>query len=239
MYELTAPPPWVPLAFAALTVAVAAADVVLVRLAAPTETRRRWTLVAALAATVWLLLHAGIAESGVLEGASFPPPVMPYLVVNIVFALLIVFSFVGTRLSGLPTAVLVGLQSFRLPVEWLLHELYTAGTLPQQMTWSGYNFDVVTAILAIPLAAALFTKKRVPDGVILAWNIIGLGLLLNVVTIALLSAPLPLRQFHNEPAVLLVFHAPYNWIVNVHVFTALVGHLVIFRALARRRHGTP
>ena len=235
MYDLPQPPLWLTLAFTALTVLVAALDVLFVRRAAPPDHRAQWTVLAAVAVAAWLGIHAGLAESGVLEGASVPPPVMPYLFLTILVALLLVFSPVGTRLRELPLVWLVGLQSFRVPLEWLLHQLYEVGTLPVQMTWSGYNFDVLTGIGAIVIGGALWSGRRVPDGVVMAWNALGLALLLTVVTIALLSTPLPIRQFHNEPAVLLAFHAPFNWIVNVHVFTALVGHLVIFRALRRRR----
>lgn len=37
------------------------------------------------------------------------------------------------------------------------------------------------------------------------------------------------------PPVVLPLHVPFNWIVSVHVWTGLLGHLVIFRALWRRR----
>lgn len=56
-----------------------------------------------------------------------------------------------------------------------------------------------------------------------------------VTAIAITSAPTPLRRFTEGPPVVLPFHVPFNWIVNVHVWTALVGHLVIGRALFARR----
>ena len=162
-----------------------------------------------------------------------PPPVLPYLALTVGVGVAVTWSSVGRRLAGLPLAVLVGVQVFRVPLEVLLHALYTAGSLPVQMTWSGRNLDVVTGASAVLVAFA--AHRGASDRVVWVWNLLGFGLLVNVVTVALLSAPLPFRRFDNDPAVVLVFHAPYNWIVNVHVWTALVGHLVIFRALARRR----
>lgn len=231
-----APPTSLTIAFTVLTLLVALADVLILRRAAEPGKRARWTAIAAGAAVAWLALHASFASSGVLLREGFPPPVMFYVAMIGFSGVVVAFSPVGSRLAMLPLSILVGLQVFRLPLEVLLHALYDAGALPVQMTWSGYNFDVVTAILAIGVAGGLW-RGVVPQWGVWVWNIAGSLLLVNVVGIALLSAPLPIRQFHNEPAVVLVFFAPYNWIVNVHVWTALVGHLVIFRALWSRRAG--
>ncbi|MFN3201988.1 MAG: hypothetical protein ACE366_26520 [Bradymonadia bacterium] len=216
--------------FVVLTLVVALADVAVLTRAAPKEKKRKWFTLGAIVTCLWLALHAGIAESGVLEGTEMPPPVMLYLMANMAIGLVVVRSALGRRLASVPLAILVGLQTFRLPLEWLLHSLYGAGALPVQMTWSGYNFDVVTGATA-PIVALALWKQAAPRWVVWAWNIMGFALLLTVVTLAVLSVPLPMRQFTEGPPVVLPFHAPFNWIVNVHVWTALVGHLVIFRAL--------
>ncbi len=229
------PPTELTIAFVILSIAVAAADVMLVRLAAPPERRARWTTMAAVAAVVWLGLHAAVANSGILEGSGFPPPVMPFLALTMGVGVGVALSPVGRRLAQLPLAWLVGLQAFRLPLEWLLHGLFEAGALPVQMTWSGYNFDVLTAIGAVAVAGALLAKRDVPIAVVWVWNVLGSFLLLTVVVIAVLSTPLPFRQFLNEPPVMLAFHTPYTWIVSLMVWTALVGHIVIFRALWGQR----
>ena len=155
---------------------------------------------------------------------------MPTALVGVAVA----FSPVGRALAGLPLGLLVVSQAFRLPLEIWLHALHDAGSLPVQMTWSGLNFDVATGASALALGLAAL-RWRLPRGVVLAWNVAGLGLLVTVVAIAVLSAPTPLRRFMDGPAVLLPYNAPYNLIISVHVWTALVGHLIVFRALARRR----
>jgi hypothetical protein len=233
MYTLSVPLP-LTVAFTVLTLVVALAGVLLVRRAAPRGRARRWTVGAALASTAWLGLHAAIASSGLLEGDSVPPPVMLYLVPTLLTGVALAFSPVGRRLAALPIGFLVALQAFRLPLEWLLHALYEAGSLPVQMTWSGYNLDVLTGASAIGLGL-LALRRPLPRSVAWGFNVVGSALLLTVMTIAVLSSPIPIRQFHEGPPVLLAYNAPFNWIVNVHVFTALVGHLVIFRALAAGR----
>lgn len=228
------PPQGLTFAFAALTLVVVALDVFFVRLAAPAEKRTRWTLAACGVAGAWLLAHGFIAKSGVLFQPNRPQVMGIYLGGNIIVAVLVARSSLGARLSSLPLAALVLLQAFRLPLEVLLHLLHEAGELPVQMTWSGRNLDVITGLSASAVGL-VGLWRGVPARVALAFNLLGFGLLINVVVIAVLSAPLPFRQFMNDPPVVLVFHAPYNWIVNVHVWTAMVGHLLIFRALLAHR----
>ena len=216
--------------FVVLTLAVVARVVSLVRRVAPFDRKDRWTAIAAGVALGWLALHAGVAASGVLTVFESPPLTPFYLATALIVGLGFAFSPLGTRLSQLPLIAIVGLNSFRLPLELILHELYKHGDLPVQMTWSGLNFDVLTGISALVL---VMLRRDLPKAVFWAWNLMGISLLVTVVSLAMLSSPLPFRTFFNEPAVLLVFDAPFNWVPTVHVWVAWVSHLVLFRALLR------
>lgn len=68
--------------------------------------------------------------------------------------------------------------------------------------------------------------------VVMAWNLLGLGLLLNIVTISLLSAPTPFRVFQNEPSSAWITQVPWVWLPTVLVLAALLGHLLVFRWLS-------
>jgi hypothetical protein len=75
---------------------------------------------------------------------------------------------------------------------------------------------------------------------VLAFNVVGFALLVNVARIAAFSSPVPFRTYLQDPPVLLAFHFPYGWIVPICVGGALFGHLLAFRWLARaarRRRG--
>jgi len=98
------------------------------------------------------------------------------------------------------------------------------------MTYEGQNFDVLTGLLALLLGPLIYAGKLARRAV-LAFNLVGLGLLVNVGSIAVRSSPVPLRTFLNEPPVLLALNAPYTWIVPVCVGGALFGHLLGFRRL--------
>jgi hypothetical protein len=68
-------------------------------------------------------------------------------------------------------------------------------------------------------------------GLVIAWNLLGLGLLANIVIIAVLSTPVRFRSFTAGPANLLPSTFPYVWLPTFLVQAALFGHLVVFRAL--------
>lgn len=193
-------------------------------------------IVLALVLVFWLTVPAALARQGLLDRYSpAPPPVFLLIVVIAVGTVVLAFSKFGSRLvATIPLAGLVGYQAFRVPLEWVLHRLYSEGVIPVQMTYAGRNFDIVTGGLAAVLALWLWTGRRAAPWLVLAWNVLGLALLVNIVTIAILSTPVPFRSFMNEPANLLPSTFPYVWLPTFLVQAALFGHLLVFRAARRQ-----
>lgn len=191
-------------------------------------------VVLALVFVFWLAVPAALARQGLLDRYSpAPPPVFLLILVIAVGTVVLAFSSFGSRLAAsVPLAGLVGYQAFRVPLEWVLHRLYSEGVIPVQMTYAGRNFDIVTGVLAAALALWLSTGRRATS-LVLAWNVVGLALLVNIVTIAILSTPVPFRSFMNEPANLLPSTVPYVWLPTFLVQAALFGHLLVFRTVAR------
>jgi hypothetical protein len=138
----------------------------------------------------------------------------------------------GTRIAQQFSLVaLVGFQAFRLPLELLLHHWAKIGTVPATMTWTGQNFDIITGILALILAP-LSKRYRAAAW---AFNIIGFGLLMNVMRVVILSSPFPFAWQLEQP-LLLAAYFPYVLIAPLFVAPALFGHIVLFRKLANRSH---
>lgn len=210
--------------FAALVVAVAILHVV-----AAAKSGGRPLVTALVLASVMLVSYAAAASGLLADFDSWPPKIMPFLTAHFIAAAAIGLSAYGKRLAtNLPVWALVGFQAFRIPVELLLHSFYEEGRIPVQMTYLGRNFDAVTGVTAI-FVAWLAWSGRLTRGALIAWNLLGLGLLLNIVTIAILSMPTPIRVFLNEPANRFVAQPPYTWLPTVLVTTALLGHIVVFR----------
>ena len=172
-----------------------------------------------------------LADRGALRFAGAPPTMVVAIVVVVALTVALVRSAEGRRLAtGLPLAALVGFQGFRVAVELLLHRAYVEGLMPVQMSYAGRNFDIVTGLSAIALGAWL-ASGRGGRWLVQAWNALGLLLLANVVTIALLSAPTRFRVFHNEPSNVWVTGAPWVLLPLVMVPAALLGHLLVHRRL--------
>jgi hypothetical protein len=188
---------------------------------------------------LWLFVTSAIANAGLLSDFTQQPPRMFLVVfVGIALTLTVALGALGRRaIETLPLWGIVGLQAFRFPLELLLHRAYDEGVMPIQMSFSGLNFDIVSGVTALVVAFLLY-RNRLPVWAIHLWNALGFGLLLNIVTVAILSFPTPFRQFHNAPANTWVTHAPFVWLPAVLVMTALLGHVLVLRA-ALRRPGQP
>lgn len=200
------------------------------------DDRRFAMLVTVGGAAIWLIATWINAMRGTLRlWTEFTPPPFAYLVAGIlILAVAISSGSYGRRLAlGLPLWVLVGIQGFRLPLEIAMHGLYERGEMPVQMSYSGRNFDIVTGVTAL-IVAALAWKGRAGRGVVLAWNILGLALLVNIMAIAILSTPRFMYWGPGTRAVnFFVAYPPFVWLPAVMVLAALAGHLLIFRALRR------
>lgn len=123
--------------------------------------------------------------------------------------------------------VLTQLQVFRVFVEIILWLLFIQNLIPVQMTFEGFNWDVLTGITSLLAARYLLNSK----GGLIAWNIFGLLLLVNIVTIAILSMPTPLRVFDNEPANRIVTIFPFIYLPTLLVPMAYILHFLSLRKL--------
>jgi len=213
-------------AFVAIVLAVAAA-----LLWAVQRTFRSVTVTALAAGglCLWLGALAALIASGKmssLPAGGLPLFFLPILVVWIGLGL----SPVGRRMSSaVPLTALVAFQTFRLPLELVLHGWVAQGVIPNTMTWTGQNLDIVSGVLALvcaPLASRHPVLARIFNG-------IGFALLLNVIRVAVLSSPVPFG-WGVQPPLQLAFHLPYAFIGPVCVGGALFGHIVLTRALWKR-----
>jgi hypothetical protein len=189
---------------------------------------------AAVVIVAWMSLTAFAAVSGQLARFDRVPPPMALLIV-LVFALAFGAGLgpLGGRLAtAVPLATLVGLQTFRLPLELVMHRAATLGIMPPEMSYSGYNLDIVTGAAALALALLLRAGVGVPRAVVWIWNLWGLWCLAVITVVAVASSPM-VRAFGDDPQHLntwLLFF-PYVWLPAVLVTVALAGHFVVTRAL--------
>ena len=210
---------------------------------------RRWvSLRAALgfaaAATLWVTFSGVLATSGFLARFDArPPPMFLFMASVLVVSALAGFSTSARGLAlSAPLALLVVVQGFRLPLEVAMHHAASLSVLPRELTWSGYNFDVVTGASAFVVAAAVWRGASRPwlKPVVWAWNVVGIAALATIVVVAVLSSPM-VMAFGTEPAHVNTFvtTVPHVWLPAVLVVFAVAGHIVVTRALLAGRGDSP
>jgi hypothetical protein len=188
---------------------------------------------AALGAMAWLALTYGLAASGVLARFDLRPPPFGFMFVAVIGGgLALGLSPLGRKLAhGIPLAVLVGVQAFRLPLEIVMHRAADEGVMPVAMSFSGYNFDIVTGATALVLAP-LIARNKVPRAAVVAWNALGSLLLVVIAVVAFSSTPL-IRAFGDAPEHVntWVAYAPFVWLPAILVLAAIAGHVMVARRL--------
>lgn len=186
---------------------------------------------------IWLTITAILSYTGFYAVTSIPPRFLLAVVPPLVFILLFVFSKKGKAFSGtLNLRTLTLLHIVRIPVELVLYWLAIHKYVPGLMTFEGRNFDIISGITAPLMYFVCFAGEQVKNrALLLIWNFICLGLLLNIVVNAALSVPSPVQQFaFNQPNIA-VLHFPFVWLPAFIVMIVLYSHLVAIQRLQKKK----
>lgn len=197
-------------------------------------TTSRWFVlgVVALAAVHWSLAEAGLYA----DAHTFPPPQMALLAPVLIALLVTVLLPKGRNwLRGLPLFALTAIHALRLPVELVLHDAYGAGLVPRDMTYSGFNFDILSGITAITLLLWLRSSRPPGRTVLLLWNLACLALLFVVVGTAVLSIPSTVQRINFQQPNVLVTTTPWVLLPTVLVPSVLFAHVAALVQLLPRR----
>ena len=184
----------------------------------------------------WLALQAGLGLSGFYAApAGTGPPRLPLLLGPplgwIVGRLLTARG--RAWLDGLRLPALTLLHIVRVPVELVLLALYHYGAVPRLMTFEGRNWDVLAGLSAPLVYYLVFRRRALGPRFLLAWNVLSLLSLLNIVITALLSAPSSVQRFAFDQPNVAIQHFPYVWLPAVVVPLVLLAHLAAIRQLLR------
>ncbi len=195
----------------------------------------RGSLVTLIILFVWLFVQKLIASSGFYTNTQTLPPHFalaigpPLLFILLLFATLKGRAFVDSL--HLPTLTL--LHIVRIPVELVLFWLFLHKGVPQLMTFEGRNFDILSGLTAPVVLYFGFAKQRINTKLLLAWNFVCLGLLINIVANAVLSAPFRFQQFGFEQPNIAVLYFPFVWLPCCVVPLVLLSHLAAIWQLLR------
>jgi hypothetical protein len=197
----------------------------------------RGVRVAGMALVGWLALTGMLAERGFFDDfQSIPPRLVLALGLPLLTLLALTFSRrIAPLLAALPPAWPVAAQTFRIPVEIVLWRLAVAGVIPELLSFTGRNVDILVGLTAPVVAYACFVRRAWPARVAVWWNWAGIVILLNVVVHAQLSAPTPWRIFETDPPTTFIADWPYIWLPAFLVPLVWLLHAVSLRQLRSRR----
>jgi hypothetical protein len=184
----------------------------------------------------WMAVQAFLGMADFYTNTNAVPPRFLLLVLPPVLFIIFLFATSKGRgfIDGLNQQTLTILHIVRIPVEIVLLLLYLYKTVPQLMTFEGRNFDILAGITAPIVFYFAFIKKTMPVKLLLGWNIICLGLLVNIVINAVLSAPFPFQQFAFDQPNIAVLYFPFNWLPGLVVPLVLLSHLVCIKKMLKK-----
>ncbi|MDP3558067.1 MAG: hypothetical protein Q8T03_11900 [Bacteroidota bacterium] len=183
----------------------------------------------------WLALQTLIGLSGFYTVTDSTPP--RFLLLVLPPFLFIIGLFITSKgkqyIDSLDAKTLTILHTVRIPVEIVLFWLFVNKTVPELMTFEGRNFDIISGLTAPIIFYFGFIKKQLDRRIILIWNFICLGLLINIVANAVLSAPFPFQKFAFDQPNIAVLYFPFNWLPSCVVPLVLLSHLATIRQLLK------
>ncbi|HEX8547327.1 MAG TPA: hypothetical protein VF691_10230 [Cytophagaceae bacterium] len=183
---------------------------------------------------IWLVLQAFLTLFNFynIETTSNPPRFILLVAPPFILTLLVLVSKKGQALiDTLSLKALTFIHIVRIPVEIVLYWLSLNKAVPELMTFSGRNFDILVGITAPFVSYFGIEKRWFSKKILLLWNFVSLGLLVNIVVNAVLSSPVSFQKFAFDQPNIAVTHFPFSWLPCFIVPIALFCHLAAIRKL--------
>lgn len=150
------------------------------------------------------LIQGSLAyQEYLFDFSQFPPPALPLIFIPLIATMIICFknSFLQ-MLQNVKLSSLVLFQSFRFLAEIYIYLMILEGLMPEIMTFTGRNFDILVPLLAVPLFFILRSAKfsqRIKTKLVYIFNYGGILILTNTIVTAILTMPTPAQVFKVEP----------------------------------------
>jgi len=178
---------------------------------------------------VYLLYVSVLALKGVLDVDSLPPKTMVWGGLPL---LIILFGFIGntglfkTLLRVITLESLISVHIFRLLGVFFII-IYSYHLLPARFAFFAGLGDIITAILAWPVARMVSSKKTGWKIVLYAWNIFGIMDIVDLLVIAVMTGA------NGNLREMAVF--PFVWFPAFAPATILFLHAAVFRKLYQQK----
>lgn len=188
-----------------------------------------------LGAAAWIGLQALFSLIGIYTEnlMALPPKIFVFGIFPTLLLILWLFISRSGRkfIDSLPIEKITYIHIVRVPVEFGLLWLSIEKLIPNILTFEGWNFDIFMGLTAPVVIYFGFVRQKINSKVLLAWNIIGVPVLLFVVVLGVLSAPFPMQQLAFDQPNYGLLYFPFSWLPTFIVPLVLLGHLISIRQL--------
>ncbi len=186
---------------------------------------------------IWMICQLIIGQTDFYTNEFTKPPRFLLLVLPPLIVIIALFITKPGRafIDSLDNKKLTLLHTVRALVEIALYYLFVARAVPQIMTFEGRNFDILAGITAPLIYYFGYRKPTLSNNILILWNVLCLGLLINILIIALLSAKTPFQQFAFDQPNIAIAYFPFNWLPSVIVPLVLFSHLAALKHLIVRK----
>jgi hypothetical protein len=194
--------------------------------------------------TLWLALIWNLAVGGAfIPGVARLPRLPIAIFAPVIVGLLVVWrsKSIAAYLDATPASWLIALQVYRIfggifIVNWAI------GTAPGLFAWPAGIGDMLTGIMALPVALSLASGTEKSRRAAMAWNIFGLSDFAVATTLGILSSPGPLQIFGFEIPTALLGAYPTVMTPAFTVPSSILLHALSIRQLRRieqRKNSAP
>jgi hypothetical protein len=174
---------------------------------------------------IWSLLISLAALSELF--IQFPPSFALTLLVTVITIVYCSKLLANTKIN---MYLLLAIHILRIPIEFILYSLFKTKMLPREMTFIGYNYDIIFGITALVfLIMGIFFRKIFYFQIFRLWNIFGICSVLIVVILGILSSPIPIQLIaYNQPNIA-ILQFPYALLPNLVVPLVILSHILLLR----------
>jgi len=183
---------------------------------------------------VYLAFISILSLKGVFAINTLPPRIFILATLPLAIILFVIVGNTGLfkrLLRSVTLESLIRLHTFRILGAFFII-LYFYHLLPAGMAFAAGLGDIITALLAVPVANMVAKKKPGSITAVYAWNILGMLDIVNVMVIAVMNAMKSMNNAGPGEFEMTIF--PFVWFPAFAPATILFLHIAVFRKLKLR-----
>jgi len=174
---------------------------------------------------IWSIFIVFAALSGLF--IQFPPSFALLLLGTVIIIVWCTKLLTNTKIN---IYLLLAINILRIPIEFVLYSLFKAKMLAREMTFIGFNYDIIFGITALVfLIIGIFFRKIFYFQIFRLCNIFGICSVLIVVILGILSSPIPIQLIAYDQPNIAMLRFPYALLPNLVVLLVILSHILLLR----------